>query len=346
MRAVSAVPVVIASWLDGPLVERIRRAEPDRAEVIYEPEILPPAQFAGDHHGPHRDLSAEQLLRWRAHVRRAEVMFDFDWESGIELPARAPNLRWVQATSSGIGPLVERLGLAGSPIRVSNAAGIHAQPLAEFVMLAALYFTKEVPRLQRWQSQHHWEKYCAQELAGMRMVIVGLGMVGRRVAELASAFGIDVIGVRRSTAQPIPHGVVRVVESASMDAELSGADFLVLIAPATPETTLLIGRRRLGLLPEQAVLINIGRGSLVDEPALIEALQAERLRGAALDVFAEEPLPKSSPLWDLPNVILAPHSISTVAGENDRLVELFIENLRRYLDGRPLLNEFDHARGY
>lgn len=343
---VSRVPVLIASWLDRHLVDRIGAAQPDRVEVIHEPDILPPPEFVGDHRGPHRVLSADQLQRWRAHVGRAEVMFDFDWESDDRLAERAPNLRWVQATSSGIGPLVKRLGLAGSPIRVSNAAGIHAHALAEFVMLAALHFTKEVPRLERWKAEHHWEKYCALELAGTRLLVVGLGKVGQRVAELASAFGIEVVGIRKSTDQPVPPGVTRVAGPRELDAVLPDADFVVLIAPATSETAHLMDRRRLGLLPARAVLINIGRGSLVDEAALVDALAAGRLRGAALDVFAEEPLPSASPLWDLPNVLIAPHSVSTVPLENDRLVTLFVENLRRYLDGEVLVNEFDHSRGY
>ena len=340
------VPVLIASWLDIEQVERIAAAEPDRVEVVYEPSLLPAATFEGDHHGPHRDLAPVELERWRAQVARAEVMFDFDWESGSDLLSRAPRLRWVQATSSGIGPLVRRLRLAERQVRVTNAAGIHAQPLAEFVLLAVLHFTKEMPRLERWKAARHWEKYCALELPGTRMLVVGLGRVGRRVAELASAFGIEVTGVRKSPGLPLPEGVARVIGPEELDAHLPGTDFLVLIAPATEETARLLDARRLGLLPERAVLVNIGRGSLVDEPALIDALREGRLRGAALDVFEVEPLPASSPLWDLPNVIVTPHSVSTVPLENERLVDLFIENLHRYLDGEPLLNDFDHARGY
>ena len=123
-------------------------------------------------------------------------------------------------------------------------------------------------------------------------------------------------------------------------------DWLVLAAPDTPETAKMIDARRLDLLPPRAVIVNIGRGSLIDEPALVERLADGRIRGAALDVFAKEPLPQESPLWEMPNVIVSPHSASTVAQENDRLVDLFIENLHRYLDGRALVNQFDHGRLY
>jgi phosphoglycerate dehydrogenase-like enzyme len=255
-------------------------------------------------------------------------------------------LRWVQATSSGIGPLVEHLGLAGSPLLITNAAGIHAQPLAEFVLLTALHFAKEMPRLNTWKAERHWERFCGQEVFGSRMTLIGLGRVGSRIAELSSAVGMEVIGYRRTAGRPTPRGVRRVVDSAGLDAVLPETDILVIAAPDTPETTNLIDRRRLSLLPAHAVVVNVGRGSLIDEPALIEMLQAGRLRGAGLDVFAKEPLPADNPLWAMPNVIVSPHSASTVTQENDRLVDLFIENLHRYLDRRPLVNVFDHARRY
>jgi phosphoglycerate dehydrogenase-like enzyme len=288
-------------------------------------------------------LWESQRARWRDMLARAEVSFEFDWEKPAELLTRAPRLKWVQSTSSGIGPQLVRLGLAGSPLVVTNAAGIHAQPLAEFVAMATLYFTKDVPRLERWKAQKHWERFCGTELAGTRMLLIGLGKVGSRVAELAAALGISVIGHRRSMGTP-PPGVERLVRADEIDAVLPETDWLVLVVPDTPETKHLLDRRRLGLLPRRAVVINIGRGSLIDEEALTHALETNRLRGAALDVFAKEPLDASSRLWDLPNVIVSPHSASTVEQENERLVDLFIDNLQRYLDKRPLVNVFDHSR--
>jgi glyoxylate/hydroxypyruvate reductase A len=341
-----AVPVLIATWLERHHAERIAAAEPDRIELIYEPELLPETRFEADHHGPPRPLSDEQRRRWREQLRRAEISFEFDWERPEELLKHAPGLRWVQATSSGIGPLVEHLGLAGSPLVITNAAGIHAQPLAEFVLLAALHFAKEMPRMNTWKSERHWERFCGQEVSGSRMTLIGLGRVGSRIAELSSAVGIEVTGHRRTPGAQAPPGVARMVDAAGLDAALPQTDILVIAAPDTPETTNLVDRRRLSLLPAHAVIVNVGRGSLIDEPAMIEMLQAGRLRGAALDVFAKEPLPADSPLWAMPNVIISPHSASTVTQENDRLVDLFIENLHRYLDGRPMVNVFDHGRRY
>jgi phosphoglycerate dehydrogenase-like enzyme len=340
------VPVLIASWLDAGHAKRIATAEPDRIELIYEPELLPTTRYEADHHGPPRPLSDEQRRRWQEHLGRAEVAFEFDWERPEELIKRAPRLRWVQATSSGIGPLVEHLGLAGSPLLITNAAGIHAQPLAEFVLLTALHFAKEMPRINTWKGERHWERFCGQEVFGSRMTLIGLGHVGSRIAELSSALGMEVTGHRRTTGGQTPPGVRRVVDAAGLDAVLPETDILVIAAPDTPETTNLIDRRRLLLLPANAVVVNVGRGSLIDEQAMIELLHAGRLRGAGLDVFAKEPLPADSPLWAMPNVIISPHSASTVVQENDRLVDLFIENLHRYLDGRALVNVFDHGRRY
>ncbi|HVC76104.1 MAG TPA: D-2-hydroxyacid dehydrogenase [Candidatus Micrarchaeaceae archaeon] len=341
-----AVPVLIATWLDPRHAERILAAEPERIELIYEPELLPTTRYEADHHGPPRPLTDEQRLLWQRHLGRAEVSFEFDWERPEELLKRAPRLRWVQSTSSGIGPLVERLGLAGSRLLITNAAGIHAQPLAEFVLLTALYFAKEMPQVNAWKEERHWERFCGREVFGSRMTLIGLGRVGSRIAELSSALGIEVTGHRRTTEGQTPPGVRRVVDAAGLDVVMPDTDILVIAAPDTPETVNLIDRRRLALLPANAVVVNVGRGSLIDEQAMIEMLQSGRLRGAGLDVFAKEPLPVDSPLWAMPNVIVSPHSASTVVHENDRLVDLFIENLHRYLDGRPLVNVFDHARKY
>ena len=338
------VDVLIASWLDQRHADRIAAAEPDRVRVMYEPDILPTTRYEADHHGPHRPITDAQRAHWASLLARAEISFDFDWEKPKEMLQRAPNLRWVQSSSSGIGPMLDNIGVSASNLIVTNAAGIHANPLAEFAITAALYFTKEIPRLNAEKARKVWNRYCGYEIAGTRMIVIGLGGVGRRVAELASAMGIEVVGLRRSGAAP--PGVSRMIDIDGLDAELPSADFVVMIAPDTSLTRNMLDRRRLALLPSRAVIVNIGRGSTIDETAMTEMLADGRLRGAGLDVFAKEPLPETSPLWDLPNVLVVPHSASTVHQENDRLVDLFIENLHRYLDKRPMVNVFDRERKY
>jgi glyoxylate/hydroxypyruvate reductase len=228
----------------------------------------------------------------------------------------------------------------------TTAAGVHGSSLTEFVILALLYFCRDVPRLQRMQAAHHWQRHANAELAGRRVLVVGLGSVGRMIARRLAALDVEVWGMRRSAPGTAPEGVARVLPFEGLAHALPDIDALVLACPLTEQTHRLIGAAELQALPSHAVLINIARGQVVDERALIEALASGRLNGAALDVVEQEPLPAESPLWDLPNILISPHSASTVERENQRIVELFIENLRRWLDGRPLLNQFDRSRGY
>lgn len=338
--------VLIASPLEPEQAARITAAEPDRIEVLYEPNLLPTPRYVGDHHGCRRDLTAGEDARWKELLGSADILFDFDWQAPGEMLDRAPRVRWIQATSAGIGEFVEKLRLPKERVILTTAAGVHAQPLAEFALTSALYFAKDIPALRQWQRDRRWERYCGHELLGARALIVGLGSVGQRTAQLFAALGLHVVGQRRSVTTSPPPGVVRVIGEDGIDAELPGTDYVVIAAPGTPETRHLLDKRRLALLPPSAVLINIGRGTIVDEAAMIRALQTGGLRGAALDVFEHEPLPKESPLWSMPHVLISPHSASTVEHENDRIVDIFIENLRRYLAGRPLLNRFDYDRGY
>jgi phosphoglycerate dehydrogenase-like enzyme len=259
---------------------------------------------------------------------------------------RAPNLRWVQATSAGIGAVMQRTGLDRTALVVTTAAGIHAAPLAEFALMGALYFVKGVPMLYARQREHHWERYTTRELKGLRALVVGLGHVGREIAKDFSALGVDVTGLGRSGVTYDVPGLSRIIDRDALDATLATTDIVVLAAPLTEETDNLIGARELGLLPTHAVLINVGRGQLVDEDSLADALTRGALAGACLDVFREEPLPTSSPLWDLENVIVSPHSASTVATENRDLVDLFLANLDRWRRGEALQNLYDTRRGY
>ena len=185
---------------------------------------------------------------------------------------------------------------------------------------------------------------CGEELTGKTLAIVGVGRVGQEVARHGKRMDMRVTGMRRSDA-PVPD-VDTVFDRAELHTMLREADFLVLAAPHTPETEGIIGEGELALLKPSAVLINIGRGALVDEDALIRALQEKRLAGAALDVAREEPPPQDSPLWDMPNVIISPHSASTVTQENARITDIFCDNLRRYLSGQPLRNVLDKKQLY
>jgi phosphoglycerate dehydrogenase-like enzyme len=340
-----AINIVIGSYLEPDLVERIRSAG-EVIRVYYRPDLLPVPRYRCDHSAPARDLSPAQLDEWRATSALADIFFDFDWFEPSTMTERAPNLRWVQATSAGIGAVMQRTGLDQRAILVTTAAGIHVAPLAEFALMGALHFLKGVPDLQARQREHHWERYTTRELKGSRALVVGLGHIGREIVRDFSALGVDVTGLgRRGVTYDVP-GLSRSIDRDALDATLATTDIVVLAAPLTEETANLIGAHELRQLPPHAVLINVGRGRLVDEVELADALTSGALAGACLDVFREEPLPTSSPLWDLGNVIVSPHSAATVATENRDLVELFLANLDRWRRGENLHNLYDVRKGY
>jgi len=337
------VEVVIASPLQAELVEPIRALDA-RVEVHYEPDLLPPPRYPNDHAGAadfHR--TPEDERRWWEIIGGAEVLFGIPGDSGdglAEAVRVASGLRWVQATSAGAGEQVGAAGLTPETLErviVTSAAGVHAGPLAEFALFGLLAFTKGLPRLLADQRAHHWDHYPVAELSGRNLLIVGLGQIGAEVARLAAAFGMRVVGLNRRGAGDYPH----VDEVAGIDALhdwLPEADAIVITLPLTAQTRGLIDAAAIARIKRSAIVVNLGRGAVLDERALIDALRQERLAGAALDVVAHEPLEPRSPLWELPNVLLSPHTAGLSLRENERIVSLFVENLRRYLRGEELRN--------
>lgn len=329
--------ILIASYLEPEYVDQIRATAPTRTEVIYAPHLLGKPRYVGDHTTPN-PRTADQEAEWRALLAQADILFDFDYPNAYKLRELAPNLQWVQASSAGIGQLVVRAGLIDTPIILTTASGIHSTPLAEFCMMAMLMFAKDAFHLSAEKQERSWARYCGRQLAGQTLGVVGLGRVGREVARLGHCLGMHVLGVKRDTTGVDPASVNthELFPPSELSSVLERADYLVLITPHTDATDQLLGEDELAQMKPDAVLINIARGAIVDEPALIAALQNGRLRGAALDVFAEEPLPPTSRLWDLPNVLISPHSASTVDVENAKLTERFCRNLEKFLAGEPL----------
>jgi glyoxylate/hydroxypyruvate reductase A len=332
--------VLITTYLEPEYVEQLRQVSP-RYDILYETDLLPTSRYPADHYNT-IVRTPEQEERWRALLAQADILFDFDPTHRDDLPEVAPRIRWIQASSAGIGQLVRRYSYdRRMPEAVfTTASGIHARPLAEFCMMAILMFTRGAILVMDNQRRSHWERYAGTDLEGRTLGILGVGRIGGEVARMGRALGLTTIGTKRTVDGVDP-------ESLSLDALYSPeqlpellrrSEFLVIATPHTDQTEQLLGADELALLPDGAVLINIGRGAVVDEQALIKALQSGRLGGAALDVFATEPLPKESPLWTLPNVLVCPHSASTTDRENARLTALFCDNLRRFLDGSPLRN--------
>jgi phosphoglycerate dehydrogenase-like enzyme len=337
--------VLIATPLEAELAARVQTADP-RAEVLFEPDLLPPARYPADHRGdPAFVRDAQGEARWRALLGRAEVLFGVPGDSAealAEVVNGLPELRWVHATSAGAGEQVRGAGLstrALERVAITTSSGVHAVPLAEFAVLGLLAVAKELPRLVADQRARAWPeaREPLRELSGQTLFLVGLGEIGREVARLGKAFGMRTIGFRRTEGPP-PEWVDE-VHGPERLAELAGqADAMVVSLPLTEQTTGLVDRATIERLPASCIFVNVGRGGVVDEPALIEALRRRRIAGAVLDVFATEPLPDDSPLWTLPNVLVTPHAAALSPRENERIVELFCDNLRRYLDGEPLIN--------
>jgi phosphoglycerate dehydrogenase-like enzyme len=339
-------PVLVATPLEPALVERIRAVDP-HLEVVFAPELLPPPRYPGDHGGePDFARAPADQRRWEALVAAAEVLFGIpgDTPDGLaDAVGRAPGLRWVQATAAGAGQQVRAAGLSADDVRrvaITTASGVHAGPLAEFVLLGLLAFAKDLPRLEADKAARRWTHRPVRELRGATLVVVGLGEIGRAVARLAAELGMRVIGVSRG-GDARGHPVAAMHTPDRLHLALAGADALVVTLPLTDATRGMVDRAALASLAEGAIVINVGRGAVLDEDALVELLRSGHLAGAALDVFATEPLPPESPLWELGNVLITPHTAALSVHENERIVELFADNLRRYLAGEPLRNRVD-----
>ena len=339
--------VLICSYLEPEHVVRIRAVDP-RLEVLYHPELLPKPRYAADHVGAPLERTPEEQARWEALLGEAEILFDFDYTGTKELPERAKKVRWIQASSAGIGQFVRRQNYGRMNATFTTASGVHARPLAEFVLMIMLEQVKQASLARKQQEERLWKRFATEELTGKTLAIVGLGNIGREIARLARAFEMRVIANKRhldgQTAELF--GIDRLFAWDELYPMLSQADFVCLITPHTPETEGLINKAAFAAMKPGATLINIARGAVVVEADLLEALDSGHLAHAALDVAAVEPLPPGNPLWAHPEVTIYPHSASTSAFENARLTELFCQNLRRYLDGEPLLNQLDLERMY
>lgn len=335
------VPVVIATPVEAELVDTIRAID-ERLDVRFEPDLLPSPRFPSDHRGIlDFERSPADQERFGRLVESAEILYGIpgDVPEGLAWAVRtAPGLRFLQATAAGAGEQVRAARLSAKEldrVAFASASGVHAVPLAEWSLFGLLAFTKGLPRLCRDSAARHWDHYPVDELRGRTLLVVGVGEIGAEVARLASAFGMRVLGVKRDTGEPVAN-VESLHPPSAIDELVVEADAVVITLPLTDETRGLISRRTVARMREGAILVNVGRGGVIDEEALIEALVSGKLAGAALDVFAEEPLPAASPLWALENVIVSPHTSALSWHENERIVELFADNLRRYLEGEEL----------
>lgn len=287
-----------------------------------------------------------------ARLQEAEVLCSYwvpnNWR------VLAPHLRWLQASGAGVDGL-RPTGILDEPdvVTVTTAVGIHASTIGEYVFGSMLMFNRTWPEMVRLQDRHvwphsaNWYKLRGRELVNQTLGIIGLGSIGRRVAQLGHAFGMRVVATRRSVEPGMRDPDVDLLYPMErLHDMLRQSDYVVLAVPLTPQTEKLIGEPELRAMRPHTYLVNVARGQIIDEKMLIRALREGWIAGAGLDVTQEEPLPPDSPLFSLPNVILTPHISGDSVHYDQRLTELFADNLRRYRAGEPLRNRYDPARGY
>lgn len=337
--------VLVAGTFEADDLSEIEAAGPS-VRLHYRPDLLPAAQYGSDHDGVPRDLGPEELATWRELLAKADVTLGIDWWRPAAMRENCPRLRWIQGVSSGMAGHLAKAGLSIEGLTVTTSAGVHGGPLAEFALTGVLHFVKNVPGLKEAQHAHRWDRHVTPQLYGRRALVIGLGAIGTRTVALFDALGVEAWGAGRPGKERDVPGMAGYVDFTRLDEALPETDILVIAVPLTEETKGLVGERELRALRPGAIVVNVGRGGVLDEDALVAALDDGHLRGAVLDVFATEPLPADSPLWDRDDVLMSPHSAAAADAENSRIVSLFADNLRRYLAGRPLRNVYDPARGY
>ena len=294
-----------------------------------------------------------KVLRAPSREEAEQLIAEADVVYGTRLTpeafARARRLRWIHAPAVGVDRLLHP-ALVQSPVLVTCSRGLHAHSLSEHVFALMLALSRRLPEFWADHSARRWQRREGEVLAGATLLVVGLGAVGSRVAALGHAFGMRVLGVKRDPRVPVGgEGWIPVDEMggpADLLTMLRRADWVVLCVPLTPATHRLMGRAQLEAMKPTSYLINVARGEVVDEAALVEALRTGRIAGAGLDVFSREPLPSDSVLWELPNVVLTPHIGGSMIDYEGKALQMFLDNLRRFLRGEPLQNVVKKDLGY
>jgi phosphoglycerate dehydrogenase-like enzyme len=331
-----------ASWRIPPArVDEIGAALGKLWQLI---EVRTPASSDGD--GASGSGSPEAI----AAAKGAEIYIGYGIAAGVAAAGKG-TLRWVHSGTAGIGSSIAQL--RGSGIQLTNSAGIHAEPMADWVIASIAYFARGIDRMAAAQREGRWAKEefadhaeSVRELRDVRVGVLGLGGIGNAVARRARALGMTVSGVRRHPERGGPPGVHWVGGLHDLPRLAAESDCLVIAAPHTTETAGAVGRAVLERLPRGALVINVSRGSLLDEGALAALLDSRHLAGAALDVFATEPLPAGHPFWTHPRVLMSPHVSAVTSRFWERETALIVDNIRRYLAGTPLTNLVDLEAGY
>lgn len=318
----------------------IRDAADDRFEVVV---VGSPADGRGD-----GGRVSEEAIEA---TRGAEVHIGYGFPRELfDAVSNGTELKWVHTASAGVGGSLYP-EMVSSPITLTNSAGIHAQPVADSILASVLYFARGLDIARAAQTNREWSSASfsaadtpLHELLGTRIGILGYGGIGKAAGRRARSLGMNVVGYKRRSAEEADVEIA--TGPAGLERILRESRYVVLCLPHTADTEQILNAETIGWLRPDAVVINVGRGELIEEDALIDALTSGRIRGAALDVFCTEPLPGDSRFWGFDNVLITPHITATTGGFWEREIKLVIENIRRYIDGDPLLNTVDKKAGY
>ena len=333
------------------LIDLIVRAEP-RIDFVRDQSLLPPQRFAGDHSGdPDFTRTPEQQRAFEALIDSAEALYGVPDEKPAALHrtvAANPDLRWVHTMPAGGGGQVKAAGLSQADlarVAFSTSAGVHAQPLAEYAVFGLLAGAKGLPRLLEQQRRTEWpDRWFMNLISQQRILLVGLGNIGRATATKLKALGATVVGTSRSADRV--EDVDEIVHPDSIADAVADVDGIVVSLPGTAATEGLVSAKVFASVKPGATIVSVGRGTVVDEEAMIAALGDGRIGFAALDVFAAEPLPVDSPLWRHPNVLVSPHTAALNPAEDRLIAQLFARNATRFLDGQELVNRVDTVEFY
>ena len=317
--------------------------------------VIPPDHYVLRNFAPLRELSdihvgtdADFLARYGP---EADVILYSGFVGGMpfrRIWQHAEKVKWVHSLSAGVeSTLIPEF--VNSPVPLTNARGVFAPSLAEFVLLGMLYFYKRVRRLVENQRAHKWDDFLVDWLRGKVMGVVGYGEIGRECARLAKAVGVKIYATRRNPEKSHKDPILdRMFAAADLHSMLAAVDVVLAAAPLTPETKHMLSRAEFAVMKPNAIVMNVGRGPVIDEAAMVEALREKRIAGAALDVYEVEPLPTDSLLWDMENVLISPHCTDRTTDPDwlDLSAQLFVDNFRRFVNREPLKNVVDKKAGY
>ena len=340
--------LLIASFIEKNHVDSIKEKFPD-IEIIYRIDLIDKPRYKSDHIGYPYIKNSFAQKDWLSLVEKADIIFGFDKNLDPNLDLYAKRVKWIQATSSGVGEyLRENKYLVKMPnTKFTTAKGVHAKPLAEFCIMVILMWSKNYFKTELLKSRKIWERFSTNDISNQIVGIVGVGAIGGEIAKYCKYFNMNVFGIKnKKVSNATTIYIDKFFDKTDLLEMAKLVDYLILVAPQTSETNEIVNSKIFDVMKTSSYIINIGRGSLINENHLISAIENNNISGAALDVFAKEPLPPDSKLWSLENLILFPHSASTTYDENKRIVSLFCKNIELFMNDKPLINQFNRKTLY